>query len=49
MRYLFGVQPASRAFDEPRSRQQTLRVVNSTNFITSSPSTRGRRTPTFMG
>jgi rubrerythrin len=49
MRYLFGVQPASRAFDEPRSRQQTLRVVNSTNFITSSPSTRGRRTPTFTG
>jgi rubrerythrin len=49
MRYLFGVQPASRAFDEPRSRQQTLRVVNSTNFITSSPSTQGRRTPSYTG
>jgi rubrerythrin len=49
MRYLFGVRPASRAFDEPRSRQQTLRVVNSTNFIASSPSTQGRRTPSFTG
>ena len=49
MRYLFGVQPASRAFDEPRSKPLTLRVVDSTNFITSSPSTRGKRTPTYTG
>jgi hypothetical protein len=49
MRYLFGVQPASRAFDEPRSKQQVTRVVNSTNFITTSPSTQGRRTPSYTG
>jgi ferritin-like protein len=49
MRYLFGVEPASRAFDEPRSRQQILRVVDSTNFVTSGPSTQGRRTPSYTG
>jgi rubrerythrin len=49
MRYLFGVEPATRAFDQPRSKQQITRVVNSTNFITSSPSTEGRRTPSYTG
>jgi hypothetical protein len=49
MRYLFGVEPASRAFDQPRSKQQITRVVNSTNFITSSPSTERSRTPRYTG
>lgn len=49
MRYLFGVEPASHAFDQPRSKQQITRVVNSTNFITSSPSTEGSRTPRYTG
>jgi rubrerythrin len=49
MRYLFGVEPATRAFDQPRSKQQITRVVNSTNFITGSPSTEGRRTPSYTG
>ncbi|HEY6777768.1 MAG TPA: ferritin-like domain-containing protein [Thermoleophilaceae bacterium] len=49
MRYLFGVEPASRAFDQPRSKQQITRVVQSTNFITSSPSTERRRTPRYTG
>jgi hypothetical protein len=49
MRYLFGVEPATRAFDQPRSKQQITRVVNSTNFITSSPSTERSRTPRYTG
>jgi hypothetical protein len=49
MRYLFGVEPATRAFDQPRSKQQITRVVASTNFITSSPSTERRRTPRYTG
>jgi Ferritin-like domain len=49
MRYLFGVEPAVRAFDEPQSKQQITRVVNSTNFITSTPSTQGSRTPRYTG
>lgn len=49
MRYLFGVEPAGRAFDQPRSKQQVTRVVNSTNFITSSPSTERKRMPSYTG
>jgi hypothetical protein len=49
MRYLFGVEPAGRAFDQPRSKQQITRVVNSTNFIASSPSTKRKRTPSYTG
>jgi Ferritin-like domain len=49
MRYLFGVQPATRAFDEPQSKQQITRVVNSTGFITNTPSTQGSRTPRYTG
>jgi len=49
MRYLFGVEPATRAFDKPRSKQQITRVVQSTNFITSSPSTERRRAPRYTG
>jgi hypothetical protein len=49
MRYLFGVEPAGRAFDQPRSKQQVTRVLNSTNFITSSPSTERKRMPSYTG
>jgi rubrerythrin len=49
MRYLFGVEPAGRAFDQPRSKQEVTRVVNSTNFITSSPSTERKRMPSYTG
>jgi ferritin-like protein len=49
MRYLFGVEPATRAFDEPQSKPQITRVVNSTGFITSTPSTEGSRTPRYTG
>jgi Ferritin-like domain len=49
MRYLFGVEPATRAFDPPRSKQQITRVVQSTHFITGSPATERRRTPRYTG
>jgi hypothetical protein len=49
MRYLFGVEPASHAFDQPRSKPQVTRVVQSTNFITSSPSTERKRMPRYTG
>ena len=49
MRYLFGVEPATRAFDQPRSNQQITRVVQSTNFITSTPSTQRKRAPRYTG
>jgi hypothetical protein len=49
MRYLFGVEPATRAFDEPQSKPQITRVVNSTGFITSTPSTEGSQTPRYTG
>jgi hypothetical protein len=49
MRYLFGVEPATRAFDQPRSKAQVTRVVESTNFITGTPSTERSRTPRYTG
>jgi hypothetical protein len=49
MRYLFGVEPATHAFDQPRSKQQVTRVVQSTNFIASSPSTERKRMPRYTG
>jgi Ferritin-like domain len=49
MRYLFGLNPARSAFDEPRSRPDVTRVVRSTNFITGPPSTKAHRSPRYMG
>jgi Ferritin-like domain len=49
MRYLFGVNPAHAAFDQPRSRPEVTRVVRSTNFITGPPSTKAERAPRFTG
>lgn len=49
MRYLFGVNPAQSAFDEPQSRPEVTRVVRSTNFITGPPSTSGERSPRYTG
>jgi hypothetical protein len=49
MRYLFGLNPARYAFDQPRSRPQVTRVVRSTNFITGPPATTARRSPHYMG
>ena len=49
MRYLFGLNPAAKAFDQPRSRAQITQVVRSTNFITAPPKMKGKRTPRFTG
>jgi hypothetical protein len=49
MRYLFGLDPARYAFDQPESRPEVTRVVQSTNFITGPPSTKARRSPRYMG
>src|ERR671918_213020 len=45
MRYLFDVNPAQSAFDQPRSRPEVTRVVRSTNFITGPPATNAERSP----
>lgn len=49
MRYLFGLNPAAKAFDQPRSRAQITKVVRSTNFIAAPPKTKGKRSPSFTG
>jgi hypothetical protein len=49
MRYLFGLNPAAKAFDQPKSRTQITRVVRSTNFIAAPPRTKGKRSPRFTG
>ncbi len=49
MRHLFGIRPASRAFDEGKPQAEILRVVQSTSFAVARPSTRGRGGPRFTG
>jgi hypothetical protein len=49
MRYLFDVNPAQSAFDQPRSRPEVTRVVRSTNFITGPPATNADRSPRYIG
>ena len=48
-RYLLGVQPAVAAFDKGRSRDDISRVVSSTGFIVSRPSSSGSGAPKFTG
>ena len=49
MRYLFGLNPAAKAFDQPKSRAQITRVVQSTNFISAPPKMKSKRDPRFTG
>jgi hypothetical protein len=49
MRYLFDVNPAQSAFDQPQSRPEVTRVVRSTNFITGPPATDAERSPSYIG
>ena len=49
MRYLFGLNPAARAFDPPKSKAQITRIVQSTNFIVDGPATQQKRAPRFTG
>jgi rubrerythrin len=49
MRRLFGIVPVKDAFDEAASKPEILRIVASTRFIASQPSTTGRGEPRFTG
>jgi hypothetical protein len=49
MRYLYGVQPAVAAFDDPDPKQKIERVVRSTGFIVSRPRTEEHQRPPFIG
>jgi hypothetical protein len=49
IRHIAGIVPAADAFDEPTSKGRVVRLVNSTNFVTSTPRTKGRRRPRFTG
>jgi rubrerythrin len=49
MRYLFGLNPAARAFDQGRSKKQITKVVEATNFIAQVPDTQRNRSPRFTG
>jgi Ferritin-like domain len=49
IRHIAGVVPAAQAFDEPTSKAKVVKLVKSTNFITSVPKTKGRRRPRYTG
>jgi Ferritin-like domain len=49
IRHIAGIVPAADAFDEPTSKARVVRLVDSTNFVTSTPRTKGRRRPRFTG
>jgi Ferritin-like domain len=49
IRHIAGIVPAADAFDEPTSKGRVVRLVDSTNFVTSTPRTKGRRRPGFTG
>jgi hypothetical protein len=50
MRYLFGITPAARAFDQPLSRSQVQSIVAKTGFITTASRTTGSgRSPRLTG
>ena len=50
MRYLFGITPAAKAFDDGLSRPAVERIVTSTRFITTRPKTsRAGRSPRLTG
>jgi Ferritin-like domain len=49
IRHIAGIVPAADAFDESTSKAKVVELVESTNFITSVPRTKGRRRPKFTG
>jgi hypothetical protein len=49
IRHIAGIVPAADAFDEPTSKARVVRLVDSTNFVTSRPRTKGRRRPRYTG
>jgi hypothetical protein len=49
IRHIAGIVPAADAFDEPTSKAKVVKLVESTNFVTSVPRTKGRRRPRYTG
>jgi hypothetical protein len=50
IRRIVGIPPVTSAFDEPAAQRQMVRLIRTTNFITSRPrTTRGRRGPRYTG
>ncbi len=49
IRHIAGIVPAGKAFDQPTSKANVVKLVNATNFVTTAPKTKGRRKPRFTG
>ena len=49
IRHIAGIVPAADAFDDPTSKAKVVKLVESTNFVTSVPRTKGRRRPRYTG
>lgn len=49
MRRLVGIVPAAKPFDDALGKPEVLRIVESTGFITSTTTTKGREEPRFTG
>jgi hypothetical protein len=49
IRHIAGIVPSADAFDERTSKSKVVELVDSTNFVTSVPRTRGRRRPRYTG
>ncbi len=50
MRHLFGIRPATSAFDEAKPKAEILRIVQSTGFVVAKrPRTRAQGGPRFTG
>jgi hypothetical protein len=49
MRRLVGILPAAKPFDDALGKPEVLRIVDSTGFISSAATTKGREEPRFTG
>jgi rubrerythrin len=49
MRWLFGILPAARAFDDPLSKPAVTRIIASSHFIVASRATGAKERPVFTG
>ena len=49
IRHILGLRPTIRAFDKPASQREMARLIRSTRFIVSRPTTTRKRRPPFTG
>jgi len=49
IRHIVGLEPATTAFDKPASQAKMARLIASTNFVSSKPKVKGKRTPRYTG